>query len=92
MINIVSSICSSRLMVYRIFIPFCACIHIVGDLHGDLDQTRCALEMAGVLSSDGEDLWTGGETVNSEPLIWFFYVIKPPSFGEHEDKFVSLAT
>ncbi|KAM5583083.1 shewanella-like protein phosphatase 1 [Rosa sericea] len=35
----------------------------VGDLHGDLDQTRCALEMAGVLSSDGEDLWTGGETV-----------------------------
>lgn len=35
----------------------------VGDLHGDLDQTRCALEMAGVLSSDGEDSWTGGETV-----------------------------
>ncbi|KAL4610823.1 hypothetical protein ACB092_08G079700 [Castanea dentata] len=35
----------------------------VGDLHGDLDQARCALEMAGVLSSDGEDLWTGGETV-----------------------------
>nr|XP_023888348.1 shewanella-like protein phosphatase 1 isoform X1 [Quercus suber]POE66342.1 shewanella-like protein phosphatase 1 [Quercus suber] len=35
----------------------------VGDLHGDLDQARCALEMAGVLSSDGEDLWTGRETV-----------------------------
>lgn len=35
----------------------------VGDLHGDLDQARCALEMAGVLSSDGEDLWMGGETV-----------------------------
>ncbi|KAJ0020448.1 hypothetical protein Pint_32455 [Pistacia integerrima] len=35
----------------------------VGDLHGDLDQTRYALEMAGVLSSDGQDLWTGGETV-----------------------------
>ncbi|XP_075634066.1 shewanella-like protein phosphatase 1 isoform X2 [Castanea sativa] len=35
----------------------------LGDLHGDLDQARCALEMAGVLSSDGEDLWTGGETV-----------------------------
>ncbi|XP_030963887.1 shewanella-like protein phosphatase 1 isoform X1 [Quercus lobata] len=35
----------------------------VGDLHGDLDQARCALEMAGVLSSDGEDVWTGGETV-----------------------------
>ncbi|KAL6203495.1 hypothetical protein ACLB2K_027195 [Fragaria x ananassa] len=35
----------------------------VGDLHGDLYQTRCALEMAGVLSSDSEDLWTGGETV-----------------------------
>ncbi|CAL8998892.1 unnamed protein product [Prunus brigantina] len=35
----------------------------VGDLHGDLDQTRCALEMAGVLSPDGQDLWTGGETV-----------------------------
>uniref|UniRef100_A0A5B7BVF8 Calcineurin-like phosphoesterase domain-containing protein n=1 Tax=Davidia involucrata TaxID=16924 RepID=A0A5B7BVF8_DAVIN len=35
----------------------------VGDLHGDLSQARCALEMAGVLSSDGQDLWTGGETV-----------------------------
>ncbi|XP_062172350.1 shewanella-like protein phosphatase 1 [Alnus glutinosa] len=35
----------------------------VGDLHGDLDQARCALEMAGVLSSDGQDLWMGGETV-----------------------------
>ncbi|CAK9164151.1 unnamed protein product [Ilex paraguariensis] len=35
----------------------------VGDLHGDLAKARCALEMAGVLSSDGRDLWTGGETV-----------------------------
>ncbi|KAF9598183.1 hypothetical protein IFM89_025800 [Coptis chinensis] len=35
----------------------------VGDLHGDLAQARSALEMAGVLSSDGQDLWTGGETV-----------------------------
>ncbi|XP_058075482.1 shewanella-like protein phosphatase 1 [Magnolia sinica] len=35
----------------------------VGDLHGDLAQARCALEMAGVLSSDGQDLWTGKETV-----------------------------
>ncbi|XP_021678575.2 shewanella-like protein phosphatase 1 isoform X2 [Hevea brasiliensis] len=35
----------------------------VGDLHGDLEQARRALEMAGVLSSDGEDLWIGGETV-----------------------------
>ncbi|KAF5446641.1 hypothetical protein F2P56_032252 [Juglans regia] len=35
----------------------------VGDLHGDLDKARCALEMAGLLSSDGQDLWTGGETV-----------------------------
>ncbi|XP_007016992.2 PREDICTED: shewanella-like protein phosphatase 1 isoform X1 [Theobroma cacao] len=35
----------------------------VGDLHGDLDQARSALEMAGVLSSDGEDLWTGGDAV-----------------------------
>ncbi|KAL5580634.1 hypothetical protein UlMin_013076 [Ulmus minor] len=35
----------------------------VGDLHGDIDQARCALEIAGVLSSDGQDLWTGGETV-----------------------------
>ncbi|XP_059430113.1 shewanella-like protein phosphatase 1 [Corylus avellana] len=35
----------------------------VGDLHGDLDQARCALEMAGVLSSDGQDIWMGGETV-----------------------------
>ncbi|XP_028547571.1 shewanella-like protein phosphatase 1 isoform X1 [Dendrobium catenatum] len=35
----------------------------VGDLHGDLTQTRSALEMAGVLSSDGPDSWIGGETV-----------------------------
>ncbi|XP_077214368.1 calcineurin-like metallo-phosphoesterase superfamily protein [Tasmannia lanceolata] len=35
----------------------------VGDLHGDLAQARCAFEMAGVLSSDGQNLWTGGETV-----------------------------
>ncbi|XP_052175773.1 shewanella-like protein phosphatase 1 [Diospyros lotus] len=35
----------------------------VGDLHGDLAQARRALEMAGVLGSDGQDLWTGGETV-----------------------------
>ncbi|XP_047161718.1 shewanella-like protein phosphatase 1 [Vigna umbellata] len=35
----------------------------VGDLHGDIKQARSALEMAGVLSSDGQDLWTGGETV-----------------------------
>lgn len=35
----------------------------VGDLHGDLDKARCALETAGVLSSDGQSLWIGGETV-----------------------------
>lgn len=35
----------------------------VGDLHGDLAQARCALEMAGVLSSNGQNLWTGGDTV-----------------------------
>lgn len=35
----------------------------VGDLHGDLKQARYALEMAGVLSSDGQDLWTGGKNV-----------------------------
>lgn len=41
----------------------------VGDVHGDLDQTRYALEMAGVLSSDGQDLWTGGETVSLLILV-----------------------
>ncbi|XP_022859811.1 shewanella-like protein phosphatase 1 isoform X2 [Olea europaea var. sylvestris] len=35
----------------------------VGDLHGDLDKARYALEMAGVLSRDGSNLWVGGETV-----------------------------
>ncbi|KAF6144823.1 hypothetical protein GIB67_038922 [Kingdonia uniflora] len=35
----------------------------VGDLHGDLAQARCAFEMAGVLDSDGRNLWTGGDTV-----------------------------
>lgn len=41
---------------------------VVGDLHGDLDQARYALEMAGVLSSDGQDLWTGEDAV-----FFFFY-------------------
>ncbi|GFP91191.1 uncharacterized protein at1g18480 [Phtheirospermum japonicum] len=35
----------------------------VGDLHGDVDKARYALQMAGVLSSDGQDLWVGGQTV-----------------------------
>ncbi|KAK8935617.1 hypothetical protein KSP39_PZI013841 [Platanthera zijinensis] len=35
----------------------------VGDLHGDLSQTRSALEIAGVISSDGRDSWIGGDTV-----------------------------
>ncbi|PPS13234.1 hypothetical protein GOBAR_AA07436 [Gossypium barbadense] len=35
----------------------------LGDLHGDLDQARYALEMAGVLSSDGQDLWTGEDAL-----------------------------
>ncbi|KAL3530939.1 hypothetical protein ACH5RR_010261 [Cinchona calisaya] len=35
----------------------------VGDLHGDLYKARSALEIAGVLSSDGQDSWIGGETV-----------------------------
>lgn len=37
--------------------------HIVGDLHGDLAKARDALKLAGVLSSDGQDTWTGQETV-----------------------------
>ncbi|KAL4567308.1 hypothetical protein LXL04_022888 [Taraxacum kok-saghyz] len=35
----------------------------IGDLHGDLAKARSALELAGVLSSDGLDTWTGHETV-----------------------------
>ncbi|XP_047317322.1 shewanella-like protein phosphatase 1 [Impatiens glandulifera] len=35
----------------------------IGDLHGDLAQARSALEIAGVLSSDDQDFWTGGDTV-----------------------------
>ncbi|KAI4305391.1 hypothetical protein L6164_028761 [Bauhinia variegata] len=35
----------------------------VGDLHGDLRKARSALHMAGVLSFDDQNLWTGGETV-----------------------------
>ncbi|XP_050224909.1 shewanella-like protein phosphatase 1 [Mercurialis annua] len=35
----------------------------IGDLHGDLDQARRALDLAGVLNYDGDDLWIGGETV-----------------------------
>ena len=51
--------------VKHFFIMFCALfVFTVGDLHGDLDQVRRALEMAGVLSSDGEDLWIGGESIS----------------------------
>ncbi|XP_066385711.1 shewanella-like protein phosphatase 1 isoform X5 [Miscanthus floridulus] len=36
----------------------------IGDVHGDLSQTRAALVLAGVLSAESEDhLWTGGRTV-----------------------------
>ncbi|KAL6972585.1 hypothetical protein U1Q18_026758 [Sarracenia purpurea var. burkii] len=38
---------------------------LAGDLHGDLAKARCALEMVGSLSSDGRDLWTGGETAKA---------------------------
>lgn len=37
--------------------------YVVGDLHGDLEKARRAFQMAGVLSSDGQDIWTGKETV-----------------------------
>lgn len=43
------------------YAPYCA--HAVGDLHGDLDKAKYALQMAGVLSSDAQDLWIGGQTV-----------------------------
>lgn len=33
----------------------------IGDVHGDLDQTRAALRLAGVI--DGSDAWAGGKTV-----------------------------
>lgn len=48
------------LLTKFLFARFCL---IVGDLHGDLDQARRALQMAGVLSSDGQDAWIGRETV-----------------------------
>ncbi|KAJ7542822.1 hypothetical protein O6H91_09G013400 [Diphasiastrum complanatum] len=35
----------------------------VGDLHGDLEQTRRALRLAGVLSIEDQDHWVGGSTV-----------------------------
>ncbi|KAJ0792273.1 putative metallo-dependent phosphatase [Helianthus annuus] len=38
-------------------------VYTFGDLHGDLAKARGALELAGVLSSDGSDVWTGQETV-----------------------------
>lgn len=35
----------------------------IGDLHGDLLQTRRALRLAGLLSADGMDRWCGGSDV-----------------------------
>lgn len=52
---------SIEVLVIPVFKKFS--ILVVGDLHGDLGKTRSALEIAGVLSSDEEYLWTGGETV-----------------------------
>lgn len=43
----------------------------VGDLHGDLAQAKRALEMAGVLSSDGQDSWAGGEAVHPSTYLQF---------------------
>ncbi|KAG0616930.1 hypothetical protein M758_5G152700 [Ceratodon purpureus] len=35
----------------------------IGDLHGDIERTQWALQLAGVLSKDGQHRWTGGTTV-----------------------------
>jgi hypothetical protein len=37
----------------------------IGDLHGDLERTLWALQLAGVLSNDGLHRWTGGTTVTN---------------------------
>lgn len=48
--------------------PYSSCL--VGDLHGDLGKARSAFEMAGILSSEGPDLWTGGNTVCHATLMF----------------------
>lgn len=47
------------------YVSLCAslCGQTVGDLHGDLDKAKYALQLAGVLSSDEQNLWVGGQTV-----------------------------
>lgn len=35
----------------------------IGDLHGDLNQTRRALKLAGLISSDGLERWCGGSSI-----------------------------
>lgn len=35
----------------------------IGDLHGDFERTQAALQLAGVLSTDGQHRWIGGTTV-----------------------------
>jgi len=47
----------------------------VGDLHGDLERTLWALQLAGVLSNDGLHRWTGGTTVTNTPN----FVAPPPN-------------
>ncbi|KAF8720615.1 hypothetical protein HU200_023686 [Digitaria exilis] len=44
--------------------PAAALSPVLGDVHGDLSQTRAALVLAGVLSAESEGhVWTGGRTV-----------------------------
>lgn len=52
------------------FLPAAERIVAIGDLHGDLDKTKRALRLGGLIDEAGN--WTGGQTVAVQvSCLWF---------------------
>ena len=50
----------SQLPSLATFLPAAARLVAIGDLHGDMNKTRRAFKVAGLI--DNQDRWTGGTT------------------------------
>lgn len=49
-----------QLLPLTTFLPAAARLVAIGDLHGDMNKTRRAFKVAGLI--DNQDRWTGGTT------------------------------